>query len=170
MFFTTCSADTFSGTDFCLIFAPSMGYDEPEILPCSTHRFCLTIADANRCSRARQSVPGGFWKGTSDRSNCLIDVRAMDVGVAQHHRVLCPLMRAMVGRSTPAFTSARQQIARRINSSLDMPKPCHAAPRVSFDDVGPASAFASRGSALTLPMPTRLNRKEISGFSKLKKQ
>jgi hypothetical protein len=36
MFFTTCVAGSFSGTDFCLIFAPCEGYDEPEILPSST--------------------------------------------------------------------------------------------------------------------------------------
>ena len=32
----TCSAGILTGPDFCLIFAPSGGYDEPEILPSST--------------------------------------------------------------------------------------------------------------------------------------
>jgi hypothetical protein len=30
MSFTTYSAGSFVGTDFCLIFAPSKGYDEPK--------------------------------------------------------------------------------------------------------------------------------------------
>jgi hypothetical protein len=38
--FTTCSAGSLTGPDFCPIFAPSMGYDGPEILPSSTCRFC----------------------------------------------------------------------------------------------------------------------------------
>src|SRR5208282_4483256 len=45
MFFTTCVAGSFPGTDFCLICAPSEGYDEPEILPSSTHPICLMSAD-----------------------------------------------------------------------------------------------------------------------------
>jgi ABC transporter substrate binding protein len=36
------------GTDFCLIFAPCKGYDEPEILPSSTHPICLTSADGGQ--------------------------------------------------------------------------------------------------------------------------
>src|SRR4029453_19241864 len=48
MFFTTCVAGSFSGTDFCLIFAPCEGYDEPEILPSSTHPICLTSADGGQ--------------------------------------------------------------------------------------------------------------------------
>ena len=40
MFFTTCAAGSFTGTDFCLIFAPLRGYDEPEILPSSTRPIC----------------------------------------------------------------------------------------------------------------------------------
>src|SRR5262245_26937573 len=50
MFFTTCVAGSFSGTDFCLIFAPCEGYDEPEILPSSTHQICLTSADGGHTS------------------------------------------------------------------------------------------------------------------------
>jgi hypothetical protein len=38
-------AGSFSGTDFCLIFAPCEGYDEPEILPSSTLPICLMSAD-----------------------------------------------------------------------------------------------------------------------------
>src|SRR5262245_31720055 len=45
IFFTICVAGSFSGTDFCLIFTPCEGYDEPEILPSSTHPICLTSAD-----------------------------------------------------------------------------------------------------------------------------
>jgi hypothetical protein len=35
-FLQTSVAGSFSGTDFCLIFAPCEGYDEPEILPSSS--------------------------------------------------------------------------------------------------------------------------------------
>src|SRR6202158_6247678 len=48
IFFTTCSAGSFAGTDFCLIFAPSKGYDEPEILPSSIRKICLRGADAGQ--------------------------------------------------------------------------------------------------------------------------
>ncbi|HEX4569798.1 MAG TPA: hypothetical protein VH184_05175, partial [Dongiaceae bacterium] len=58
MSFTTCSAGALAGTDFCLIFAPSKGYDEPEILPSSTHPVCLTIADAGQPTFA-------FWTATA---------------------------------------------------------------------------------------------------------
>src|SRR5450631_1468089 len=44
MSFTTFSAGSFTGPDFCLIFAPH-GYDEPEILPSENHPICLTGAD-----------------------------------------------------------------------------------------------------------------------------
>src|SRR5919106_4623721 len=44
--FTTCSAGPLAGADFCLIFAPLKGYDEPEILPSSTRQICLIGADA----------------------------------------------------------------------------------------------------------------------------
>jgi hypothetical protein len=43
--FTTCVAGPFSGTDFCLIFAPQEGCDGLEILPSSTHPICLMSAD-----------------------------------------------------------------------------------------------------------------------------
>src|SRR5215471_3357609 len=48
MSLTTRSAGAFVGPDFCLIFAPSKGYDEPEILPSSTRPFCLTIPDGKQ--------------------------------------------------------------------------------------------------------------------------
>src|SRR5437660_3252791 len=48
IFFTTSVAGSFSGTDFCLIFAPCEGYDEPEILPSSTHPICLMSADGGQ--------------------------------------------------------------------------------------------------------------------------
>jgi hypothetical protein len=44
MFLTTWVAGSFSGIDFCLIFAPQRRYDEPEILPSSIHQICLTSA------------------------------------------------------------------------------------------------------------------------------
>src|SRR3970040_1042771 len=44
--FMTCSAGALTGTDFCLIFAPSTGYDDPDLLPSSTRQICLTAADA----------------------------------------------------------------------------------------------------------------------------
>jgi hypothetical protein len=40
----TCSAGSFTGLKFCLIFAPSKGYDEPETLPSSIR----TGADAGQ--------------------------------------------------------------------------------------------------------------------------
>src|SRR6478752_9819791 len=46
--FTTCSADAFCVPDFCLIFAPLKGYDEPEILPSQLSRLCLIGADAGQ--------------------------------------------------------------------------------------------------------------------------
>src|SRR5580692_6068598 len=63
--FTTSVAGSFSGTDFCLIFAPCEGYDEPEILPSSTHPICLMSADGGhfhpRCpeagTRCQTTVP-----------------------------------------------------------------------------------------------------------------
>src|SRR6516225_6921695 len=62
MSFTTCSAGALAGPDFSLIFAPSKGYDEPEILPSSTHPFCLTIADAGHFLKlpAPVSYGGGY--------------------------------------------------------------------------------------------------------------
>src|SRR5438445_6352167 len=59
IFFTTSVAGSFSGTDFCLIFAPCEGYDEPEILPSSTHPICLMSADGGqvKCSaRSTQQI------------------------------------------------------------------------------------------------------------------
>jgi hypothetical protein len=53
----TCSAGALTGTDFCLIFAPSKGYDEPEILPSSIRSICLIGADAG------QRRPG-WWRGS----------------------------------------------------------------------------------------------------------
>ena len=46
--FTTCSAGSFGGPDFCPSFAPSIGYDGPEILPITISRFCLIAADAGQ--------------------------------------------------------------------------------------------------------------------------
>jgi hypothetical protein len=42
----TFSAGGFGIPDFCLIFAPLTGYDEPEILPSSLSHICLMGADA----------------------------------------------------------------------------------------------------------------------------
>src|SRR5260370_3325598 len=67
IFFTTSVAGSFSGTDFCLIFAPCEGYDEPEILPSSTHPICLMSADGgpNRSAALRRPLSRG-----SDPSGC----------------------------------------------------------------------------------------------------
>src|SRR6516225_5525981 len=48
MFLMTWVAGSFSGPDFCPIFAPQEGYDEPEILPSSTHPTCLMSADGGQ--------------------------------------------------------------------------------------------------------------------------
>src|SRR5258707_10424879 len=53
IFSTTSVADSFSGTDFCLIFAPCEGYDEPEILPSSTHPICLMSTDGGHLPRSQ---------------------------------------------------------------------------------------------------------------------
>src|SRR2546430_11892244 len=63
IFFTTSVAGSFSGTDFCLIFAPCEGYDEPEILPSSTHPICLMSADGGHC----KSKGGIDMQGTTRR-------------------------------------------------------------------------------------------------------
>src|SRR6187401_2159540 len=57
--FTTWSAGDLAGLDFCLIFAPSKGYDEPEILPSSSRRICLIGADAGH-SHAPGREPEGI--------------------------------------------------------------------------------------------------------------
>src|SRR5678815_3015994 len=44
----TVSADAFPVPDFCLIFAPLKGYDEPEILRSQPGRFCLIGADVEQ--------------------------------------------------------------------------------------------------------------------------
>src|SRR5271165_5309961 len=72
MSFTTCVAGPSSGTDFCLIFDPREGYDEPEILPSSTYPICLMSADGRHFLRgatrrgsalhylpSRSCAPGG---------------------------------------------------------------------------------------------------------------
>src|SRR6188472_1805600 len=50
--FRTCSAGSLTGPDFCLIFAPLKGYDEPEILPSSIRKICLIGADAGHSAEA----------------------------------------------------------------------------------------------------------------------
>src|SRR5437879_8415347 len=60
IFFTTSVAGSFSGTDFCLIFAPCEGYDEPEILPSSTHPICLMSADGGHHDEARTAPAARF--------------------------------------------------------------------------------------------------------------
>jgi hypothetical protein len=44
----TCSAGAFPVPDFCLIFAPLKGYDEPETLRLQLSRFGPTSADAGQ--------------------------------------------------------------------------------------------------------------------------
>src|SRR5450631_3966125 len=67
MSFTTFSAGSFTGPDFCLIFAPH-GYDEPEILPSENHPICLTGADVgqpglNNAARAQERRADGGDNG-----------------------------------------------------------------------------------------------------------
>src|SRR5260221_9091218 len=69
IFFTTSVAGSFSGTDFCLIFAPCEGYDEPEILPSSTHPICLMSADG-----------GQYELAPFDPHSITSSARAMSVG------------------------------------------------------------------------------------------
>src|SRR5262245_32980106 len=47
---TVFSASSESASGFCLIFAPSMGYDEPETLPSSITQFCPTHADGQQAT------------------------------------------------------------------------------------------------------------------------
>src|SRR3954463_9448281 len=49
MSLTICSAGAFSGSGFCLIFAPD-GYDDPEILRSRIPSICPTGADGGHCS------------------------------------------------------------------------------------------------------------------------
>jgi hypothetical protein len=60
MSFMTCSAGVLTGMDFCLIFAPFKGYDEPEILPSSIRSICLIGADTGHImsSVARTATQG----------------------------------------------------------------------------------------------------------------
>src|SRR3990167_4970382 len=60
--FMTCSAGALTGTDFCLIFAPSKGYDDPEILPSSPRQICLIGADAGQL---RIKLPDEIYIATS---------------------------------------------------------------------------------------------------------
>src|SRR5690606_16080936 len=48
MFLMTCSAGAFPVPDFCLIFAPLKGYDEPEILRSQLSQFGPISADAGQ--------------------------------------------------------------------------------------------------------------------------
>src|SRR5258707_6997922 len=59
MSFTTRSDDTLVVSDFCLICASPLSYDEPEILPSSSHPFCPTSANG-RQSEADADVERGL--------------------------------------------------------------------------------------------------------------
>src|SRR5246500_5696161 len=92
IFFTTSVAGSFSGTDFCLIFAPCEGYDEPEILPSSTHPICLMSADGGQSySLARQiqieDLVDEILEIADDSSNDWIDREGPD---GKKHRVFNP--------------------------------------------------------------------------------
>src|ERR1700753_2668971 len=63
MFLITCVAGSFSGTDFCRIFAPQEGYDEPEILPYSIRPSCLRSADGGH---AREPIASWAKFDTQD--------------------------------------------------------------------------------------------------------
>src|SRR6188508_520312 len=56
--FRTRSAGSLTGPDFCLIFAPLKGYDEPEILPYSIRKSCLIAADAGHWSACLAEIGG----------------------------------------------------------------------------------------------------------------
>jgi hypothetical protein len=64
MFLTTCVAGSFPGPDFCLIFAPQEGYDEPE--PSSTYPICLMSADGGQHGQ-KSRVPSDIILPTSLR-------------------------------------------------------------------------------------------------------
>src|SRR6266550_105140 len=104
IFFTTSVAGSFSGTDFCLIFAPCEGYDEPEILPSSTHPICLMSADGGQpdqiipAQRREDESQFATWKHTaaSDRPfacghACIVDEQPYLAGVTEveHRREKC---------------------------------------------------------------------------------
>src|SRR6266576_3836405 len=86
IFFTTSVAGSFSGTDFCLIFAPCEGYDEPEILPSSTHPICLMSADGGQSATntsllcgdeklAQQSDRHDTWSTTARSGDEVVLIR-----------------------------------------------------------------------------------------------
>src|SRR5258705_6930259 len=84
--FTTSVAGSFSGTDFCLIFAPCEGYDEPEILPSSTHPICLMSADGGHPRRPRNYPNAQIRQGAStlsrksvrtERRSLILDAREL---------------------------------------------------------------------------------------------
>src|SRR5690606_31758766 len=56
MFLMTCSAGAFPVPDFCLIFAPLKGYDEPEILRYQLSQFGPISADAGHDDVGRQAL------------------------------------------------------------------------------------------------------------------
>jgi hypothetical protein len=55
MSFTICSGVA-RVSDFCLICASPKSYDEPEILPSSSHPVCLRSADAGQSEAAKRTV------------------------------------------------------------------------------------------------------------------
>src|ERR1700730_12119499 len=60
---------SFTGTDFCVIFAPSEGYDEPEILPSSIHPICLMSADGGSPRNSNQGASHSLRLGDMDGSD-----------------------------------------------------------------------------------------------------
>src|SRR5260221_9101905 len=83
IFVTTSVAGSFSGTDFCLIFAPCEGYDEPEILPSSTHPICLMSADGGHHTDASgtatllANLNYGVFVGAT--ASAIVELTNMDV-------------------------------------------------------------------------------------------
>ncbi|HWK14462.1 MAG TPA: hypothetical protein VNS02_08715, partial [Rhizobiaceae bacterium] len=55
----TCSAGAFPVPDFCLIFAPLKGYDEPKILRSQLSRFGPISADAGHRLHTHHRIPIG---------------------------------------------------------------------------------------------------------------
>src|SRR5687768_12888175 len=62
-----CSAGAFPVPDFCLIFAPLKGYDEPEILRSQLSRFGPISANAGHYGIKVQTInPGAYYTGYNE--------------------------------------------------------------------------------------------------------
>jgi predicted TIM-barrel fold metal-dependent hydrolase len=90
--FTTCSAGSFTGPDFCPIFAPSIGYDGPKILFISTQPICLIGTDAGQAAvhRPRLEVAdishrhGADWRRANAGHVSLEQLRAYNDWILEY--------------------------------------------------------------------------------------